>query len=41
MNEKVYEKYAWIVFFVIGAMVLVCAVPHALGSTQTHVGKEY
>ena len=31
MNEKIYEKYAWIVFFAIGAMFLVSAVPHALG----------
>ena len=30
-NEKIYEKYAWIVFFAIGAMFLVSAVPHALG----------
>ena len=31
MNEKIYEKYAWIVFFAIGIMFLVSAVPHALG----------
>lgn len=31
MKEKVYEKYAWIIFFVIGAVTLVIAVPHALG----------
>jgi hypothetical protein len=31
MNEKIYEKYAWIIFFVIGAMTLVTAVFHALG----------
>lgn len=30
-NEKIYEKYAWIVFFVIGAITIVAAVPHALG----------
>jgi cytochrome bd-type quinol oxidase subunit 2 len=30
-NEKIYEKYAWIIFFVIGAMTLVTAVFHALG----------
>ena len=30
-NEKIYEKYAWIVFFVIGALTMVAAVPHALG----------
>jgi hypothetical protein len=28
---KVYEKYAWIIFSVIGAMTLVTAVFHALG----------
>ena len=31
MNDKVYEKYAWIVFFAIGAITIVAAVPHALG----------
>jgi len=31
MNEKIYEKYAWIAFFVLGAIFLVSAVPHALG----------
>lgn len=31
MNGKIYEKYAWIAFFVLGAIVLVSAVPHALG----------
>ena len=31
VNEKFYEKYAWIVFFVIGIVVLVGAIPHALG----------
>jgi hypothetical protein len=31
MNDKVYEKYAWIIFFVIGAITIVAAVPHALG----------
>ncbi|MCL5949216.1 MAG: hypothetical protein M1490_01910 [Candidatus Bathyarchaeota archaeon] len=30
-NEKIYEKYAWIIFFVIGAMTLVTALFHALG----------
>jgi hypothetical protein len=30
-KEKIYEKYAWIIFFVIGAMTLVTAVFHALG----------
>ena len=28
---KVYEKYAWIILFAIGIIVLVTAVPHALG----------
>ena len=31
MNEKVYEKYAWILLFAIGIIVLVAAVPHTLG----------
>src|SRR4030066_1375496 len=31
MNEKIYEKYAWLAFFVMGAIRLVSAVPHALG----------
>ncbi len=31
-KEKVYEKYAWIAFLVLGAIFLVGAVPHALGS---------
>jgi hypothetical protein len=31
MDEKIYEKYAWIAFFALGAIVLVSAVPHALG----------
>ncbi len=31
MKEKIYEKYAWVVFFAIGAMTIVSAVPHALG----------
>lgn len=30
-NEKIYEKYAWTVFFAIGAITLATAVPHALG----------
>ncbi|MFA5856825.1 MAG: hypothetical protein WC867_05675 [Candidatus Pacearchaeota archaeon] len=29
--EKFYKKYAWIIFFLIGLVVLVGAVPHALG----------
>ena len=31
MNEKVYEKYAWIILFAIGILVLVGGVPHAFG----------
>lgn len=31
MTEKIYEKYAWIAFFVLGAIFLVSAVPHAFG----------
>lgn len=31
MNERFYEKYAWIVFLIIGALVIVGAIPHALG----------
>ncbi|NMB84093.1 hypothetical protein GYA28_02280 [Candidatus Roizmanbacteria bacterium] len=31
INEKFYEKYAWIVFLVIGALILVGAIPHTLG----------
>ena len=31
MNEKVYQKYAWILLFAIGVIILVTAVPHALG----------
>ena len=31
MNENVYEKYAWIILFAIGVLVLVGGVPHAFG----------
>jgi len=31
MKEKVYEKYAWVLLFVIGALILVGGVPHSLG----------
>jgi len=31
MNEKVYEKYAWILLFAIGVIFLVSAVPHTFG----------
>jgi hypothetical protein len=30
-KEKFYEKYAWVVFLVIGVMVLLGAVPHTFG----------
>ncbi len=30
-NEKFYEKYAWVVFLIIGVMVLAGAIPHTLG----------
>jgi len=31
MEERMYEKYAWIAFFALGAIFLVSAVPHAFG----------
>jgi hypothetical protein len=31
MNEKLYEKYAWILLFTIGIFVLVGGVPHTIG----------
>ena len=31
MNEKFYKKYDWIIFLIIGVMVLVGAIPHTLG----------
>ncbi len=31
MHEKFYEKYAWIIFLIIGVMVLVGAIPHTFG----------
>jgi hypothetical protein len=31
MNDKVYEKYAWILLLAIGVIILVTAVPHAFG----------
>jgi len=31
MNEKFYEKYAWIIFLGIGIMILAGAIPHMLG----------
>lgn len=30
-DEKFYEKYAWGIFFIIGVMILVGAIPHAFG----------
>jgi hypothetical protein len=31
VNEKFYEKYAWIVFLIIGILFLVSGIPHSLG----------
>lgn len=31
MKEKFYEKYAWILFLVVGVMIMVGGIPHALG----------
>ena len=31
MNEKFYVKYAWIIFLIIGILVLAGGIPHALG----------
>jgi hypothetical protein len=31
VKEKFYEKYAWIIFVLIGLMVLVGGIPHAFG----------
>ena len=31
MKEKIYEKYAWIVFFLIGAITFISGIFHALG----------
>lgn len=30
-NEKFYEKYSWVIFLIIGVMVLVGAIPHTFG----------
>jgi len=30
-NEKFYEKYAWVVFLIIGVIVLAGAIPHTFG----------
>jgi len=31
MNEIFYEKYDWIIFLIIGVMVLMGAIPHTFG----------
>ena len=31
INEKFYEKYAWIIFLIIGILVVAGGIPHALG----------
>ena len=31
MNEKFYEKYAWVIFLIIGIIVLIGAIPHTFG----------
>ena len=31
MKEKIYEKYAWIIFFLIGGMTLISGIFHGLG----------
>lgn len=31
VDEKFYEKYAWIIFILIGVVVLLGAIPHAFG----------
>lgn len=31
MNENFYEKYSWVIFLVIGIMVVAGGLPHALG----------
>lgn len=31
MNERFYEKYAWVIFLIIGVMVVAGGLPHALG----------
>ena len=30
-NEKFYEKYAWVIFLIIGIIILIGAIPHTLG----------
>jgi len=31
MNEKIYEKHAWLIFLIIGVMVVAAGLPHAFG----------
>ena len=31
MNEKFYEKYAWVIFLIIGVIVIAGGLPHSLG----------
>lgn len=31
MNEKIYEKYAWIIFLIIGIMIFAAGIPHMFG----------
>jgi hypothetical protein len=31
MNEKIYEKHAWLIFLIIGIMAAAAGLPHALG----------
>ena len=31
MNEKFYKKYAWVIFLIIGVIVLAGGIPHMLG----------
>ncbi|MBU0660648.1 hypothetical protein KKG22_00545 [Patescibacteria group bacterium] len=31
-NERFYEKYAWVIFLIIGVMVLAGGIPHMLGN---------
>ena len=42
MNQKFYEKYAGIIFIIIGVMVLVGAIPHTFGiNTDPAIGSGY
>ncbi len=31
-NERFYEKYAWVIFLIIGVMILAGGIPHMLGN---------